>query len=109
MQMYSGKYLEHYKKSSLEIDPAWNKRYFTARVEQHLKGCTEKVLVVSGLRGTGKTVGILQAADTFDALYVTAQKDEVQTVADYVDLLKETDKKYIIIDEYGWIRDRRYL
>ena len=109
MQIYSDQALKEFKRETLRINPTWNRRDFAERVERHLKGRTEKILVVGGLRGTGKTVGILQAAETFDALYVTSQKDETETGKDYVDLLKKTEKKYIIIDEYGWIRNRKVL
>lgn len=109
MQIYSGQALEKYKKEALRIDPSWNRRDFANRVENHLKARTVKILVVGGLRGTGKTIGILQAAEPFDALYVISQKDEAETGRDYIELLKRTEKKYVIIDEYGWIRDRRVL
>ena len=96
--------LEQYKEQQLKINPKWHERDFTAVVRSYLESSTEKVLAVSGLRGTGKTVGCLQAA-----VYVLAQAGEDKTGKDYIELLKTTDKKNIIIDEYSWIRDRKDL
>ncbi|MBQ7606883.1 MAG: hypothetical protein IJU76_02755 [Desulfovibrionaceae bacterium] len=62
MLIYEGENLELYKRDFLKIQNDWNRRDFTYRVEQYLESVTEKVFAVVGLRGTGKTVGILQAA-----------------------------------------------
>ena len=70
-------------------------------------------MIVGGLLGTGKTTGILQATEGLDVAYVLAQKDEGETGSDYINFLKDTDKKYIVFDEYTRILDRdaldRYL
>ena len=113
MLTYSGEELEAYKRDCLEIQPDWNERDFVQGVRNYLDAMTEKVLAVSGLPGTGKTVGIFQATKNYDLLYILAQIGESETGADYVYLLKETEKKYIFIDEYFWIKERyeldRYL
>lgn len=109
MLTYEGNNLEQYKRNNLKIQPQWNKRDFTFRVEQYLQSTTEKVLAIGGLRGTGKTVGILQAADNYDAMYILAQKESDATGRDYINLLKSMPNKVICIDEYSWIKDRKDL
>jgi predicted AAA+ superfamily ATPase len=109
VQVYEGLKLKKYETDILKINPNWNKRDFTSIVGNYLNGCTEKILAVAGLRGTGKTTGILQAASDLDIAYILVQKDEVERGEDYIYYLKSTDKKYIVIDEYSWIKDRENL
>ena len=42
-----------------------------------------------------------------DALYLCAQSGEEEDGDDYIDKIKKTDKKYIVIDEYTWISNRK--
>ncbi len=109
MQIYRGESLERYKQNNLQYDPNWNHRDFVFLVEQYFTSQTERVLAVGGLRGTGKTTGILQAAEGLDATYVLAQKEDGKTGKDYVEFLKSCDSRCIAIDEYGWIKDREDL
>ncbi len=109
MRIYEGKELEKYKNEILKINPAWKRRDFTYNTKHYLNSSTEKILAIGGLRGTGKTVGILQAAEGYDAVYVLTQEREKETSKDYIDFLEKTDKKYIIFDEYSWIKDREQL
>lgn len=109
MLVYTGRTLEEYKKNRLQINPDWNQRDFVSLTRKYFQGQTEKILAVSGLRGTGKTVGILQALDELEAAYILVQKGENETGADYVNFLKNTDLRNIAIDEYGWIKDRKCL
>ena len=121
MMIYKDVDLEQYRTDVLQagiLDENGNvvgERDFVNDVREYLHRSTEKVLVVTGLLGTGKTVGILQALDGLeqDAAYVLIQRDETETDRDYIDFLRNTDKKYIIFDEYTRIRDRdaldRYL
>lgn len=113
MKVLSGETLENYKSNELKYKPEWNRRYFVCDVIDYLNESTEKVLAVSGLKGTGKTIGILQACEAFDILYVLIQNDNMDNGSDVIDLLMNTDKKYIVIDQYSWIKDRdeldRYL
>ena len=70
----------------------------------------DKVLVISGLRGTGKTFGLLQAIENMeDSVYICVQKEESETSEDYIQFLKQRPEKNIIIDEYNWITDREKL
>ena len=109
MLVYEGQDLEQYKRDNLGIEDYWNERNFVKYVSNYSKLKTEKVLAVGGLRGTGKTVGILQALPSDDTCYILCQKDEPSIGADYIQSLKHSDKKNIIIDEYTWIKDRRPL
>ena len=109
MIVYEGEKLEKYIEEDLQIQSSWEKRDFTGRVKSYLDCRVEKVLAVSGLRGTGKTVGVLQVVRDYNAAYILAQKGDDKTGKDYIDFLKQTDKKYIIIDEYSWIEDRKDL
>lgn len=113
MLIYTDTELKKYKAENLEIDPSWNERDFVKCVRKYVDSSTEKIFAVSGLRGTGKTVGILQAVNEKDTAYLLAQKGDNKTGDDYIDFLKSTDKKIIVIDEYTWIKDRddldRYL
>ncbi len=98
-----------YIKENLEINPNWEKRDFVYSVKKYVEAKVEKVLAISGLKGTGKTTGILQAVNLDDTVYILAQRGESETSKDYIDFIKKTDKKIIIIDEYSWISDRNPL
>lgn len=93
----------------VKVEDNWHQRDFVSSVRLYLEMDYDKVLAISGLRGTGKTVGILQSIDGLDALYVCAQEGEDCTGNDYVELLKCANEKYIVIDEYTWIKDRKLL
>ncbi|MCR5236235.1 MAG: hypothetical protein K6E34_03405 [Lachnospiraceae bacterium] len=82
---------------------------YSQTVRRYLEASTEKIMAVGGLRGTGKTVGILQAGQGSDLLYVLAQKDDGKTGGDYISLIKDSEQKCIVIDEYSWIKDREGL
>lgn len=109
MLIYEGKELKRYKKESLEIKDEWNERNFVKVVKIYASLRTEKVLAVGGLRGTGKTVGILQALPDNDTCYILCQRDETKSGIDYIQILKDSKKKNIVIDEYTWIKDREKL
>jgi hypothetical protein len=77
-----------------------------------------RVMAVSGLRGMGKTVGILQAAEKFcdDVLYIEADEEVVDgdtikgdTADDVIGVIEENNKNIVIIDEFTWIRNREKL
>lgn len=109
MLSYQDNNLKTYKKDKLNINPNWNCRDFVRCVTDYANSSTEKILAIGGLRGTGKTVGILQALEDYDILYLSSQEGETETAEDYIELLKNTDKKIVVIDEYSWIKDREKL
>lgn len=116
MIMYEGvdlrKYFNELKKDTLSYlnQQEIHERDFVKNIRNYFNGNLRYVLIVSGLRGTGKTFGILQGVIDFNnTLYVCAQKEEDMTKKDYVQLLKSSKSKYIIIDEFTWIKDYNEL
>lgn len=95
--------------TQMEIDPSWKERDFVPYAREYMSKSCHKILAIGGLRGTGKTTGLLQAINGLDACYIIAQKGEDQTSRDYIDFLKSTDKKFVVIDEYSWIKSRSEL
>ena len=109
MLIICGERLNDYKKENLQMKDSWEKRDFVSCVRSHLQSNVEKVLAIGGLRGTGKTTGALQAAEGFDTCYMLAQKGESEKGADYIEQIKQTACRCVIIDEYSWITDRDAL
>lgn len=90
-----------------DFDAKWAKRDFVYEASNYVRSSLLKALIVSGLRGTGKTTGMYQLAMDFDALYLCAEKGEQASAEDYARLLQEADKKLVILDEYTWIQNRK--
>lgn len=89
------------------FDPKWEERDFVKTLEEYVNGPMEKVLLLSGLRGTGKTVGLLQLIPKFnDIVYITAEQGESEDAAAYLQVLRDRKEKIILLDEYTWIRNR---
>lgn len=110
MLIYQENALQKFMYENMEINPDWAERDFVSYTRKYFQKDNFKILAIGGLRGTGKTTGLLQAISKLhDAVYITAQKGEIEDAADYIDFLKKTDAKYIIIDEYSWIQNRKAL
>lgn len=109
MKIYQNETLKQYISEELCVDISWEERDFVPYARKYFIGSVHKILAIGGLRGTGKTIGLLQAAKNLDACYITAQQGEEETGSDYIEAIKATDKKYIIIDEYSWIKNRENL
>lgn len=89
------------------VDSSWKKRDFVSEVEKYMESSLSKVLLVSGLRGTGKSIGVLQAMQGKDAVYIIMEKG-IHTSADEVmQVLESRTEKIIILDEYTWIENRK--
>lgn len=89
------------------VDSSWKKRDFVSEVEKYMESSLSKVLLVSGLRGTGKSIGVLQAMQGKDAVYIIMEKG-IHTSADEVmRVLESRTEKIIILDEYTWIENRK--
>lgn len=88
-----------------------NERDFVEDIKEYYFNTNiEKVLIVSGLRATGKTFGLFQAIENFDdVLYLSAQNEEEETGKDYIEAIQKYPAHYIVIDEYSWIKDRTNL
>jgi len=109
MRVFQGTALLEFMKDEVGIQDDWEERDFVEVARSHFEGKYQTVLVIGGLRATGKTVGLLQALRGLDACYVVAQRREKETSEDYIKLLETVDKKYIVIDEYSWVRNREEL
>lgn len=57
------------------ISRYWKERDFVSQVKDYIDSSLKKVLLISGLRGTGKTVGLLQAMEHNNALYILPMAD----------------------------------
>ena len=109
MKVYQNQELKYFIENECQINPLWKERDFVSYARKYMHSGRHEVLAIGGLRGTGKTVGLLQSVSDLDAIYITAQKEESETGRDYIEILKKTEKKHIIIDEYSWIKDRKDL
>ena len=107
MKIYQNGLLQEFYNET--VSAQWKNRDFVEYARRYFLGANKKILAIGGLRGTGKTTGLLQSANLTDTLYITAQKGESEIGADYIEIIKHTDKKTIIIDEYSWIKDRKEL
>lgn len=91
------------------IDTSWRYRDFVQDIKDYIKSSVPRVLLISGLRGVGKTTGLLQSIKGVDAAYITAQLDEDETAEDYRIKLKQCDAHTIVLDEYSWVKGRETL
>ena len=91
------------------FDFTWEERDFVATAQEFVLSKTNKVLIVSGLRGSGTTTGMLQLAGKLDGLYLSSERGENEAAQNYIDLIEMAPQKVIILDEYTWIRDRERL
>ena len=61
------------------------------------------VLGIAGLRGVGKTVGMLQAINRLnqynDTLFITLDRDKVIDIEKIYDIIRDSKKRYVFIDE----------
>ena len=85
-------------------------RDFVLGIREYFKNSTNRVYAVAGLRGTGKTTGILQAISSLDnvldVVYMIVDEMADVTCLDLKKYLMQfSDKKYIIIDEVTRVRD----
>lgn len=117
MIVYSGnelkKQIETIKKEIMAqtgLNAVYERDFVNDIRENYFNTDWQKVLVVSGLRATGKTFGLFQAVEKLDdTIYIQAQKEEPQTGRDYIEFLQGVKEKNIIIDEYSWIEENRDL
>lgn len=90
-----------------EISDSWKKRDFVSEVEKYMDSSINKVLLVSGLRGTGKSVGVLQAIKNRDAVYIVMEQGINTSSKELMEVLASRKEKIIVLDEYTWVTDRR--
>ena len=90
--------------------PSLKERDFVKGIGEYLKKTHNKVYSISGLRGVGKTTGILQAIANLDAypssVYITIDETASMDCKDLRDvLLNYSEKTYIFIDEITRINE----
>lgn len=90
-----------------EVDSTWEKRDFVFEVEKYMESSLCKVLLVSGLRGTGKSIGVLQAMRDRDAVYIIMEQGIRTTADEIMRVLVSRKEKIIVLDEYTWIANRK--
>lgn len=81
-------------------------RDFVSKVQEYLQSIGRRVLLVTGLRSTGKTIGILQGIEDTDTAYICPAYKGCCNVQDMKLLLSEITASNIVIDEYSWITDK---
>lgn len=107
---------------SSEVDKDWKERDIVETITLYFnKPSVGRILALSGLRGTGKTVAILQALKRVcnknytDAIFINIQYKSSLTVKELVNTIQPliNDKKYIVIDEVtrinNIVQDSEYL
>lgn len=104
MLIFSGNDLK--KHIEEEVDNNWNQRDYLGFLKNYISSNRKKVLGLSGLRGTGKTVGLLQLLKEYDGTYITAEKGEKNTSDEYISVLEQCPSNIIVIDEYPWISNK---
>lgn len=76
-------------------------RDFVSAIRFYLNFDVKTVFILSGLRKTGKTLGVFQSViDCNNVLYLCAEKNDDVTVQDYIRILENTKCDYIIIDDF---------
>lgn len=90
-----------------EVNPDWKKRDFVTEVEKYINSPLNKVLLISGLRGTGKSIGVLQAINRKDAVYITMEQGIHTYAEELMELLSARSEKIIVLDEYTWVKGRK--
>lgn len=88
------------------ISALWRERDFVSEVRKYMDSSLSKVLIISGLRGTGKSVGVLQAMQDKDAVYIIMEQGICTSADDLLAVLKDRKEKIIVLDEYTWVKDR---
>ena len=92
----------------LGIKAEWRERDFVKEVRAYTESILSKVLLVSGLRGTGKSVGVLQAVKDLDFVYVRMDPNE-DDGAEVEKFLRSRSERVVALDEYTWAENRRNL
>lgn len=108
MKIYDGEKLREHKRDLLF--GIKHKRNFVSKIENYIekeKATIMPTLVLCGLRGTGKTVGILQALPDDACYIVQSDEDDESSATDYKSFVEENMTKYscFVFDEFAWIKD----
>lgn len=88
MVLTDGKLKEYYEQ---EINPNWKERFFVPQIREYVNSRFRKVFLIGGLRGTGKTVGILQALPLDRVLFVSPDYKNAMVFDEVISLLRNTE------------------
>lgn len=99
----------NYKKYLLdnEVDCRWQKRDFVSELEKYMDSSLNKVLLVSGLKGTGKSIGVLQAMQGRNAACIVLRQGVSVSAEDLVQALSVRKETIIVVDGCDLVQDRR--
>lgn len=95
---------------NIGINYSWKQRDFADKVSGFFKSSLRKIMIISGLSGTGKSVGILQSilnstGDFSDAVYITVTAKNEDCAGELITYLNNNDYKIIAIDEITSIKN----
>ena len=79
------------------ISALWRERDFVPEIKKYMDSSLSKVLIISGLRGTGKSVGVLQAIRDRDAVYIIMEQGICTSADDLLTVLKNRKEKILFI------------
>ena len=97
---------EHFKGRPEDFDPSWERRDFVSNVCDFMKYRSGGIKIVSGLRGTGKTVGLIQTVNDKDVLYIRPLEKGKVSIDEALDVIRSHhDKSNIAIDEFTWFKE----
>lgn len=108
IKLYSGECLKLYTDTVLE--GIREERDFVGRLKQYLAGRINRVYAVSGLRGTGKTVGLLQAVRSLSqynsTAYILVSSECKVSCSDLRRVIEQVSGiDYIFIDEITYVEN----
>lgn len=105
--IYENDVLKQFIHDKLDEENIIAERDFVTEVRAYQKTKGEKALLVTGLRSTGKTIGILQGIDSSNAVYICPLSKNSISDIEVIDLLKDKNCSTIVIDEYSWIKNEK--
>lgn len=92
-------------------DDKYKCRDFVSAINEYCNNCDDRVMVINGLAGTGKTIGMLQSIYKFglynESVYISIDSMSIMNCLDLQSLIESNylDKKYIFIDEITRVKD----
>ena len=89
-----------------QFNPAWKQRDFVTKINEFMRYRSGGIKIISGLRGTGKTVGLMQTIKANDALYLRCTEKGKTSINEIQDVINSyPEKSNIIIDEFTWLKE----
>ncbi len=101
-----GESLEKY--ISEETTNIEQERDFVSKLRTYIQGNYHRGVIITGLRSTGKTIGVLQAIRGQNALYIspTTRLNNI-TGEDILAIIQDSSANVIVVDEFSWIAGNR--